>query len=428
MRINKFINRETVDVSKLAYPILLNYLLTTLFEILDEAIVGHYSVEGFALVGIAASIIFSVTGALGILSVALNILAADKKGKKDEKSFEELFVTSKCLAILIGCIFIGLGVLGGRLFFRKIYGLEGVELEDILKYFYPTTITVLQNMLVFQYSSYFRNKLNSKISLYVTGVSTAVNLFFDYSLVYGKFGLPELGISGAAWGSAIGLFCGLLIYQVVYFKNSGLKYILKKEYIKAIFKLYPSLFGQELMESTVFVLVLTAVVTRLGTTEMAIYKLLDIVCASLTLPAYAYASASQTYALQNHAAKKMDAVKKYLKTGIVSGAMLVIVLCGITYIWKDTILKWIISDTNVISKTGIYLCFIFVLVLIKVPYQVHMSYLQGIGRDKYVFKCTVISTVLSSIMLIVLGHFCGLMGIYMVMIIEYAVLTLLYRK
>ena len=59
--------KETIDINKLVYPILLNYILTSVFELLDEAIVGHYSVEGFALVGIAASLIYSITGALGIL-------------------------------------------------------------------------------------------------------------------------------------------------------------------------------------------------------------------------------------------------------------------------------------------------------------------------------------------------------------------------
>ena len=49
----------------MAYPILLHYLLTSLFEILDQAIVGHYSVRGFAVVGIAVSVVYGVTGALG---------------------------------------------------------------------------------------------------------------------------------------------------------------------------------------------------------------------------------------------------------------------------------------------------------------------------------------------------------------------------
>lgn len=204
--------KETIDINKLVYPILLNYILTSVFELLDEAIVGHYSVEGFALVGIAASLIYSITGALGILSAAFNILAADRKGKEDKTGFEQIFISSKNLAILIGGIFLIVSMLLGSIFFHKVYGLEGQSLKDLLSYFYPAVITVLQNMLIFQYSAYFRNKLNTRIGLSVTFISTVVNLFFDYSLVYGKFGLPSLGISGAAWGSVIGLFCGLLIY------------------------------------------------------------------------------------------------------------------------------------------------------------------------------------------------------------------------
>ena len=38
--------KEFQELNRMAYPILLHYLLTSLFEILDQAIVGHYSVQG----------------------------------------------------------------------------------------------------------------------------------------------------------------------------------------------------------------------------------------------------------------------------------------------------------------------------------------------------------------------------------------------
>lgn len=47
---------ELKNINKMAYPILLNYLLTSVFEILDKAVVGHYSVRGFAVVGIAEAL------------------------------------------------------------------------------------------------------------------------------------------------------------------------------------------------------------------------------------------------------------------------------------------------------------------------------------------------------------------------------------
>lgn len=71
---------------------------------------------------------------------------------------------------------------------------------------------------------------------------------------------------------------------------------------KQILHLYPPLLGQELLESTVFVLFVTAAVSRLAPTQMAVYKLLDIVYSTLSLPVYAFATAAQTYALQRHSA------------------------------------------------------------------------------------------------------------------------------
>ena len=49
--------KEFQELNRMTYPILLHYLLTSLFAILDQAIVGHYSVRGFAVFGIAVSVV-----------------------------------------------------------------------------------------------------------------------------------------------------------------------------------------------------------------------------------------------------------------------------------------------------------------------------------------------------------------------------------
>ena len=149
----------------MAFPVLLNFLLSTVFELLDKAIVGHYSVQGFAVVGIAASFVYAITGALGILSAAFHIAAAEEKGKRDEQGFETTFMASRYLALLIGIGFFVLSLLGGRFLFQHVYGVRDDDLSELLSYYYPAAFTVVQNMLVFQYSAYFRNCLNARITL-----------------------------------------------------------------------------------------------------------------------------------------------------------------------------------------------------------------------------------------------------------------------
>ena len=125
-------NNKTIHhkINHMAFPVLLNYLLSMIFELLDKAIVGHYSVQGFAVVGIAASFVYAITGALGILSAAFNIVAAKEKGKRNRQGFEVTFVTSKYLALLIGLCFFMLSRLGGRFFFQYVYGVRGANLRE----------------------------------------------------------------------------------------------------------------------------------------------------------------------------------------------------------------------------------------------------------------------------------------------------------
>ena len=67
-------------------------------------------------------------------------------------------------------------------------------------------------------------------------------------------------------------------------------------------------------------------------------------------------------------------------------AFLVIgIVCICCWIGKEQMLRCIISDTNIIQQAKKLLIFLFAIQLIKVPYQIYMSYLQGIGYEKLVF-------------------------------------------
>lgn len=416
-------------INSMACPILLNYLLMSIFEILDKAIVGHYSVRGFAVIGIAAAPIFEITGALGILSAAFNILAARQKGRGDEGAFERTFTVSRELALTIGGGFFLLSLAGGEFFFRAVYGQTGDALGELLGYFYPASFTVLQNMLIFQYSAYYRNKLNTKISFCSTAVSTAVNLFFDLGLVHGLFGLPRLGTAGAAWGSVIGLGAGLLVYQLPYYiRRTPVTPGSRRDILKALWSLYPPLLGQEFLESTLFVVVVSGAAARLGTEQMAVYGLLDTVRSTLGLPIYAYATAAQTYACQSQAAGNGKQAERYLRAGQRLTAAVVTLLCLVCFLWQEQVLGWVVRDPAVIRRAGKLLGWIFAGLLVKISCQFYMGYLQGTGQERFVFRWSAGSTAAASLGVILCTSRWGLPGIYFVMAAQAFFLSILYAR
>ena len=435
---------EYKNINKMAFPILLNYLLTSAFELLDKAIIGQYSSESFALVGTGASVLYAITGTLGILSAAFNIVAAKEKENEDKSILEYTFWSSKILAFFIGVIFFVICIMGGSWFFETIYHIKGIQLQELLSYFYPASFTVVLNLLIFQYSVYFRNQLNTKIALWSTAVSTIVNLFFDYSLVYGILGLPKLGAAGAALGSILGLVAGLLVYEVTYWRNynpTSFVFDNKPKTVKLgyhkiseeilsklteILKLYPSWLGQDFLENTLFVMIISGVVARLGTVEMAIYNLLDIVLNLLTLPVYAYATATQTYSLQA-SAKNNHLAKRYLKSGLQLSFGVVFAVSMFFVIWKRLIFSFIIADKNVIISSFSYLGIIIFVVFTKIPYLIYQNYLQGTGKEHFVLISTSTGTMITSIGIMLLNNHVGLCGVYFCILFEYGILAFLYH-
>ncbi len=419
------------NINRLAYPILLNYLLLNIFEILDKAIIGHYSLEGFALIGVVAPPIFEITGALGALSEAFNILAAEQMGKGNQIKFEQLFLASKKIAILISGAFILLGFIGGKLFFQTVYGLEDVQLKEALSYFYPSTFTVMLNMLIFLYSAYYRNKLCTKISLYSTAISTVVNLFFDVCLVNGYMGMPELGICGAAWGSVIGLVAGLMVYQISYLKQKRKETTKVAEAFpleKKIFGLYPTLFGQEFLGGTLFTLVLSAVISRLSVEQMTLYNLLDSIISIISVSIYAYATSVQTYSLQQRAAGNQSLAQRYLSCGSIFTLGVMVILCTTAYVFRIPITHWIIGDSAVIAAASGIMLIAFLPVFPRVTTQIYMTYLQGIDEDMYVFRCMVIAVILASVGVMLAGRYFQLYGIYFTLLAQYLIQSILYMK
>ncbi len=74
--------------------------------------------------------------------------------------------------------------------------------------------------LPFLYLYQMRNALlvgtnQSKYLVIGTATEAVTNVFFDYGLIYGKFGMPAMGFDGAAYASIISEFAGLAVIFVV---------------------------------------------------------------------------------------------------------------------------------------------------------------------------------------------------------------------
>ena len=71
--------------------------------------------------------------------------------------------------------------------------------------------TVLSNAL----SSFYTGRGLTRVVMVVQGLATTVNLGLDYLLIFGKFGLPEMGMAGAAWATVASQWFSVAAFWVL---------------------------------------------------------------------------------------------------------------------------------------------------------------------------------------------------------------------
>ncbi len=81
---------------------------------------------------------------------------------------------------------------------------------DIL--LYGAVLVLLRTCL----SSFFSGIGRTRVVMFSAMVAMLVNIVANYGLIFGNFGLPALGLKGAAYGTLLGSFCGLLVLMTNY--------------------------------------------------------------------------------------------------------------------------------------------------------------------------------------------------------------------
>lgn len=223
MKINETI-RESKPYFKrmilIAIPIMIQNGITNFVSMLDNIMVGRVGTLQMTAVSIVNQLIFIFGLCIfGAMSGA-GIFTAQFYGKKDKdgvrSTLQYKIVTALLLAVLGAVVF---SLLGETLISTYLQG-EGTP-EDIAAvmayakgYLRITIIGTVPFALAQAYASTMRETSDRLIPMISTVSAVFVNLIFNYLLIFGKFGFPELGVNGAAIATTMSRFVELAILLI----------------------------------------------------------------------------------------------------------------------------------------------------------------------------------------------------------------------
>jgi putative MATE family efflux protein len=203
----------------MAMPISMAMLVPQLNFITNNIFLGGLGERELASAGITGVyyLIFAVIG--NGLNNGLQALIARRAGQGLPKEIGRLFFHGVWIALAIAGLGIGVTYLFAPTILRATIH-DPIIADQVINF-----LLIRIWGLPFLYLYVMRNALlvgtnQTRFLIWGTLAEASVNIFLDYTLIYGKLGFPALGFNGAAYASIVAEGAGLLvIYLVIHKKN-----------------------------------------------------------------------------------------------------------------------------------------------------------------------------------------------------------------
>ncbi|NFB56872.1 MATE family efflux transporter [Clostridium botulinum] len=396
------INRENIKtVLSLALPAVGEMILYMMIWVLDTMMVGQYGGQiAVSTVGLSSEIIYTFTNifiAVG-LSIGITSIVARSYGSDNLHLAEEYASIGLSIGILIA-FFISIILF---IFPKTILSLANAKKAVLINgtiYMKIISLGIFFSMLTSLMNSIVRGYGNTKTPLFISILINIVNLTLDYGLIFGKLGLPELGIRGAAIATSIANLSGFMFAIYYLFTKSKIKPKIK--YIKNInisrFKYLIRLsIPSSLQEASLSVskLINTFMIMHLGTVAFASNQIALTVESISFMPGWGFAVAATTLTGHKIGEKNIEKARDYSHTCTFLGICIMGITGLIFLIFPSFIIKLFItnSEKQVIALGSRCL---MIASLEQIPMAISMilgGSLKGFGDTKTPFLVSFISS------------------------------------
>ncbi len=287
------------EIWHIAYPIILGNLAQTIITFTDTAFLGHIGTIELSASMMAGLYYYVFTNLAAGLASGIQIFIARRYGEGEYGKIGQMFQHGAVFVFLIGLLLFGALFSFSNMAFRAIISSREIYLAAVeyLKYRQFGILFVVFNFL---FRGFYVGICKTKVITYSTIIMAVVNIVFDWLLVFGHCGFPEMGIEGAAIASllaeitAFGFFW-VYTYIVVPHKKYGMfcQHGIQLRLMLDILKVsFPSMIQRLLSYGTWFVFFV--MIEKMGEEAIGVSSVMRSIYMILVIPAFAFASTACT--------------------------------------------------------------------------------------------------------------------------------------
>lgn len=386
------------DIIRIAWPSFVELLLTQLASMVDLMMVGsmggkahpEIGTQALAAVGLTTQPKFLLMAAFIAMNTGVTALVARNKGTGDGKQ-ANLVVRQGLLFTFVATIILSiLGAVFAKPMVIFMGSTEWIVTKWATEYLQIQMIGFLSFALTSTITASLRAVGDSKTSMIYNLIANLVNVVFNWLLIYGNLGFPELGVAGASLATVIGQVVAFIMAATVILRGNG--------FLKLEFKLgfrpnkvvlgnmvnigFPAMVEQLLMR--VGMIIFAKTVATLGTTAYATHQVCMNIQALSFMTGQAFAVSATTLMGQSLGKRRTDMAQAYCSRTRTVGFVVSIIL-GITFaLFGGPLVSLYNSDPEIIRIGGFIMLFVAFLQPFQSSQFIIAGGLRGAGDTKSV--------------------------------------------
>lgn len=205
------------NLLSLALPISLQNLVTFAVNFADNVMVGTLGEVDISAVYLCRQLATVLQCFMNGIGTGLLVLCAQYYGKKNFEAIRKIVAIAFRLALGLGIVY----SVSAILFARPILSLltrEQAVIEAGLPYLRITGVSFFFFCITSLFIYALRSVENAKLGMRLSFLTLFVNIIFNYVFIFGNFGAPKLGITGAAIATLIARMAETAVALVYVFR------------------------------------------------------------------------------------------------------------------------------------------------------------------------------------------------------------------
>ncbi|MGC8764523.1 MAG: MATE family efflux transporter [Brevinematia bacterium] len=305
-----------LKILRFTIPLLLSNVFQQLYNIVDAIIVGQFvGKQGIAAVGVSFPVMFLLIALVMGATMGTTVLISQFFGAKDIENLKKAISTTYIVIFVLSIVMTITGILSSSLLLN-ILGTPADVRESSRTY-----LLIIFSGITFSFgynglSAILRGLGDSKTPLYLLIFATFINIFLDLLFI-----IPfKMGVAGAALATIIAQGFSFLT-GIIFLHKKNPVFNLKGRIVfdSNIFKKSLSIgipSGIQQIMVSIGAMALMNIVNRFGTDTLAGFTAATRIESLATMPAMNFSMAVTTFVGQNLGAKKMERVKKGVKSAL----------------------------------------------------------------------------------------------------------------